>query len=260
MTEENLDRIIIKLIEEKPNLRISGGEKLHPIYEAVLALLKQQFSDERIMEIIESESDLRKVLALDSIVDYIPSEKREQFMRETRDVKDYAEILNKAALYIAENKRVSDGKVLHPVSEFEMQKYFLKAIKKANPNEIYLTESIVPKLEKKAEKIKRRKTRRIVFACILSSVLGLWAYNSGGKTLEYLSLLSDKNRLENELADLYRKNSGLEEDLGVVRDLQKYDLYYDDFNKNPDTIIKKLRELESNGNVGIVRFFYSTIK
>ncbi len=241
MTEENLIRIIVKEIEEKPQLTIRGGETLNPIVEALFAVFREQLTDEEIMKMVNSEKDIRKVLATDAIIDYIPQEKRDEFKRKISSLHNYNDIINMAALYLAESKRISNGEILKPVSDFEKQKYFLRALKKADPSEVYVKESSAENLEKRAGKIRNRGIRRKVFAGILLVAMGFGAYkifsSIGKKEIPVSEINSDSaSRLENRII---QSGTGY----SIPGGFTSYEISYSEFKNSPE-IMKKMSDIE----------------
>lgn len=264
MTETELERIVIKIGEEKPNLRIKGGEKLHPIYEAVLALLKQHLSDEQIVKRMNNESDLKKIIAIDSFIDIIPEGKKAEFIGKINSIKDYNEIFNWASLYIAENKRMQNGNALEPVSDFEMPKYILKAIKKAKPEHIFINRETGLNLEERAKKIRKRRIAKIWCSILFYATIGAGIYFNKETIIENANLIYHKENLKSEIQHLENDYSKLQAEveretgLKVTKGFQIYEMLPKEFDetKEKDAVMKKIESIQKTGDINQVTFIY----
>ncbi len=191
MPDKDLIRIVIKNVEKKPNLRIQGGERIHPICEALIALLRQQFSDPELVKFITSEQDLRKVLAADAIIDYVPENKRSELKHKLMSNPTFDELVNMAALYIAENKRIQDGLVLRQASdETYKDKYFMRALRKASPTKVYVERSEIQNVHEKARKMKKRGRCLGIVTTVGLLALGISGYLYRTKIVNYTNYAS----------------------------------------------------------------------
>jgi len=267
MTEEDLERIIIKLGDEKLNLRLNGGEKLHPIYEAVLALLKQHLTDEQIVKRMNDESDLKKILAIDSLIDSIPEPKRQEFQKKINSISNYNEILSLASLYLAENKRIYDGNSLIPVSDFKMQEYILRAIKKAEPENIFVNNKVIPDLEKRAKKIRKKMIRKTIALAVLSATVGAGVYFNRGAIVEGFKLIYSKENLKSEIRYLENSRSKLEEEIETeaglkAKEFGTYEMLPKEYYslKEENGLTKKIDDIRKKGEIRQVSFIYEEEK
>lgn len=169
--KEEIKEIVIKISEEKQDLRISGMGNIHPIYEALIALLRRQLKDDEIVGFIKDEESLRQALAEDYFLEYIQPDKRTELINAVKSGKSLREIVDQTALILSENKRIKDGKVLYRADSSNNSRYFLKSLSAANPHNIYVETYELKRIEEKAKKVRIISKIKYAAAAALTAFL-----------------------------------------------------------------------------------------
>ncbi len=203
-------KLVAEMSEGKEYLRIEGGERLNPLQEALTALLKRQFSDQELMALIENEKDLRKILALDVLMEYIPTHARNFAIVDLLKDDSKADPVEKAAAYINGKKRIKKGELLKPAGpEFRKDAGFMEALKYANPDKIFFDAAQERRIKEARKNVKRK--RKLVACLIIACIL--WLFSS---FITNQRLIKDKEALiknlriqEERLEELSIRNDSL---------------------------------------------------
>ena len=175
---QDLEHIVIKIGEQKKVLRVEGLNNIHPIYEAVIALLRKNLQDKDICErFLKDENSLREILVADAILDRLNSYQKNSLISLLKSGSSLKEIVDRAAIDIAEDKRAKDGKVLYSAQNYANESnYFMNALKYAPANSIYINSSEIPKIQEKARQIKKNRIMGFIAAGIASITLLFGGY------------------------------------------------------------------------------------
>jgi len=175
--KDNLQEIVIKLTEQKSDLRIPGMQDIHPMYEALIALLRKQLKDDELVTAINDEESLRRVLAADVFLENLPSNKRDKLITSLKSGKSLKEIVDEAALALSEDKRTQDGNILYRADQQSPDKYFMKALTRANPYNIYLEKVELDLIKRKTANIKKiDKIKKIIIAASVGVLISCGIY------------------------------------------------------------------------------------
>ncbi|MBU3913748.1 MAG: tetratricopeptide repeat protein [Nanoarchaeota archaeon] len=177
-----IGQIVIKVSENKSDLRISGMENIHPIYEALIALLRRHVPDTKIAQrFVKDENSLREFFATDTLLDILKKPEQTRNLEEAfSSGKTLKEIAEMAALYISEGKLAKEGKVLHTVTEKSYRDpLFMKALKKAKPESVYVEGKEIERISQESSKMrKRRKYGRIITGILIAGLASTGYYGS----------------------------------------------------------------------------------
>lgn len=217
MKEDSLIEKIRGLYSKKSSNFSTGEGKVHPIYEALAALLKEQVSDKdaekRLIE--EGEKGIKSVIIADGLLGMLSSCQREDIKSMFGSGKSLAEIINKASLYIADDKRAKDGFVLVRANSEKPNSCFRKALKKADVSLLYIETNELNKIKDRAEKIKKRIPKKILACLAIASMLTFSGFLYKSQLKKYHLSLSHYNSLKTQIplfeADIKNKQSALGE-------------------------------------------------
>lgn len=198
--DDGLTRIVLKLTKDEPELSVAGLSNIHPIYEAVIALLKQQLTDTEIATCFskyDGKEGIKSVLLVDALL-----EEYKKIPAYTNNLKQMllsgkpiSEITTMAALYMSENKRVQDGQVIQRVGYSE-DKYVMKALKMLSPSEVYVKGSEIDKLKVKAKKMQGNRIRGVIAAIGLTALSCFACYEYGKRTAYNERSSTERSRIE----------------------------------------------------------------
>lgn len=206
MTEE-IPRIILRLIQNKEDTRLEGGEVLLPMEEAIIAACKQHFSDREILSLLLMEKDLRKALVSDAILDYVPADKRQQvkaFFSTPQKTPRFDEAIVQAALYIAGERRSLNGMVLRPASELEakVRASIVNIVQSEFPKGVYVAEEKIAEAQAKYKK--RQETRRsaiLIGSLLLGGCLVFGGYSIKNRIANFRNYLAQTSKLEQTITE-----------------------------------------------------------
>jgi hypothetical protein len=178
------------LFVEKPSVLAGEMGDIHPIHEAVVALLKSQVSDSEAQQCLQrTEKDaIKEIIVADVFMGRVRNETWKNELRAMlREGKPLELLIDKAALYLSENKRVHEGDVLYRPSLLpaDTRRYVEKRTKgfvKNHPNSIYIQKGVIDYVDANKRRFKRNK--RIGYALIGAISLGL-AYGTWDFTRKY---------------------------------------------------------------------------
>jgi len=176
--EENLSEGIEELFLERSSNFYSGVGGIHPIVEAIIALIKSQISDEEaIKRLLSSDKEsIKSIFVIDSILERLKEDEQKTQLRQMLSSgNSLDDITERGALYLSENKRTSEGDVLYRIDEIpERQRRDLlgkiRKVRKNYPHGIYIKKDISSYLDRNAEKF--RKNRIIKYSVIGTLTLG----------------------------------------------------------------------------------------
>ena len=180
--KENLLDVIKGLfLERSSNFYHENGE-IHPIYEAVAALLIKSLDDEEAINRLLNPNgeSLKSVLITDGILGRLKEDyQRGQLRQMLSSGNSLDNIIEQGALYLSENKRVCDGDILYRTDELprRRRKDLLKRIKKIikdEPRYIYIKKDLSDYLERNAKKFRRNRIIKysIIWGITLSTLMG----------------------------------------------------------------------------------------
>jgi hypothetical protein len=176
--EDDLVRIVVKIGEKKKDLRVKGLSNVHPIYEALTALLKQNISDSSIVSrYLKDENSLREIIAADALIDYIGPRRKQNLKPLLESGAGLKEIVESAALNIAENKRTVNGEILSPLSEVENEvlKDFYGNARSLDSNQLYISNSALGYLKGNSNKFREKKMAKYSILSAAAAVLILFS-------------------------------------------------------------------------------------
>jgi hypothetical protein len=196
--DDELTRIVLKLTKDDPKMNVEGLNTIHPIHEAIIALLRQQLTDAEIATYFakcDGKEGLKSVLLVDALLEEYkktPSYNNnlKQLLLSGTSVN---EITKMVALQISENRRLQDGKVIQRVGSSD-DKYLMKALKMLSPKDVYVKGSDIDKLKVKAENMRRNKIVSVI-AAIGFTLLAGWTCYSLGKTSTYSEKVKQESTL-----------------------------------------------------------------
>lgn len=180
--DDGLKRIVLKLMKDDPELRIENLNNIHPMIEALIALVRQQLTDPEIgtcFSQCEGKDGLKSVLVLDALLEeYKKSPEYSNNLKQSLlSGKSISEVIQTASLYISENRRIKDGNVIQRVGD-SSDKHLLKAVKYLEPSEVYVKATDIPVLREKYKNMKRNWIRGLLVVSLgLTALLGYTAYN-----------------------------------------------------------------------------------
>lgn len=154
----SVPKIIINIGGSKPNLRVNGLDGIHPMYEALIALFRKNLSEQSVVtRFAKDENTLRASIAADTLLDRLSEVYQRNVRAEFEKGSPLDVIVDTVAIAIAENKRTKDGKLLYSASEEAGKNpYFLKALRKADPRDVYVAYDAIPEIRERAKWMKRR--------------------------------------------------------------------------------------------------------
>ncbi len=267
MESDNLVTLIKGLYEERSSNFSNEIGYVHPIVEALVALLKRQLNDDEVEKRLvraKNEGEVKRILIIDEFLGKLNDHEKNEIENMMSSGKKLDEIIDYAALYIVENKRMQDGKVLHSVinSPVGIRRDILIALKKANPSEVYVTNAAIPRLEIDARKIKKKRIARWISSGLLIAVLGFGGFYSEKRIFNYFKLADQKSKLEKELSNMEKRYSELESKINKTPN-DKLNFYDMDINNLKDINnfsneekIKELINLDAKYGIKKIRFFY----
>ena len=205
--KEDIEEIIISIGNKKDDLRIKGMENIHPMYEALVALMKRQLKDEEIASMIYDEESLRLTLAADVFLERVSSDKKEMIRDKIRRRKPIEEVIENAALCLSENKRIKDGELLYHLDLRDKDRYFKKALISEKPQSLYLSPDELNAIKKKKEKIKRNSLIIKVAGSLAAAGLLYLSFLGGVKYSEIRESKRNLNSLMNKEVTSYSEKS-----------------------------------------------------
>ena len=142
--EEEVIRLVISMAEEKEEeapLHITGLENIHPLYEALIALLRQNLDDATIAGgFARSPESLRDVLVIDGLLPFLRQHQRKSLEGLLSQGKPLKEVLEYGALLLAEERRIADGNVVRCAAGAGHPGYFFMAtLPAASPQHLFLS-------------------------------------------------------------------------------------------------------------------------
>lgn len=177
INKNNLVEIVIGLGKKKDDLRIQGMQNIHPMYEALIALLRKQLKDDEIKDTIIDEKSLRTALVTDVFLEWVKPSYQSNLKSLLKSGKPLKEIVDQAALQIAEGKRMQDGNILYRADGQNPDKFFMKALKKAKPCYIYIEKAELDSIKKRKDEIKKKnKIKKIVLAALAGFLITMGIY------------------------------------------------------------------------------------
>lgn len=225
MVKDELSNILEEIGKKRPDLRIPHLEKIHPIYEALTALLRQHLPDDSIVRrYAKNEQSLRAIIATDVLLDYLGKKNSDNITKVLASGAPLNEIVERISLEIAEGKRVQEGKILVKITaEVEKDPYLEKKLKDINQSGIYIEKDKIPQFKEDVEKIKKiKKIKKFVYLVISCAALTIGFYNFNNlKTKineyytpkDYISLQTTVETQDELVAKLKKDYSNLEETL-----------------------------------------------
>lgn len=185
MTQEADYHVILEFVsdelekadKEGRDLHIEGMENVHPIHEAIAALLCQNLPQNAIVSRFNQDPrSLNAVLIANAL--YGAARNKDELMRKVTSGAPLEEIIAQAALEISEGKRIKDGVVLieHPSREFE-DKYLIRAFREGYGNKLYISQSSLDNAKRKAKELKKEtRTAYWVATGFLAAGLAVGGY------------------------------------------------------------------------------------
>lgn len=167
--EENDDlvKIVLKMGEKKPTLRIEGMGSIHPIYEALIALLRRHLGDKEIAaRFARNEESLREVLFTDIVMDQLTPQNKEQLKTLLISGASLKEVVGRAAVYLSDGKKTQDNQILKNISAMSNNPYFMKSLKAVNPEKVYIETAEIERIEKRSNKKKKNRLTALISASI----------------------------------------------------------------------------------------------
>lgn len=203
---QNLERILIKIGEKKQNNQIPGLTNIHPIYEALAALLRKNMSEQDLYNIfVRDENSLRKILAAEALLDNVKSQNKQQLIDLLKSGASLHDLVNRAALDIAEDKRTRDGKVLlnMPREAYDSFFYMPALAIFSNPRNIYAERENIDSVLKKYKSLRKFTLISILSSLALVSGLVIGSYFLGKhhEKTEYESINSKKPAVVEKMDD-----------------------------------------------------------
>jgi tetrahydromethanopterin S-methyltransferase subunit F len=143
---------------------VQGLSNIHPIYEALTALLKKNLADQQFVNrYAKDENSLRESIAADVLLEHVKPKEKQHFMSLFQSGATLKDIVDGAALSIAENKRIKDGRILYlAADEAYSEPYFMAALKNISPSMVYIDSSAIEDVREKAKRVKRRRKLKII--------------------------------------------------------------------------------------------------
>lgn len=179
-SDNELAGIVIKIGEKRKSLQIKGLGFVHPMHEALIALLRNYLGDGSIVQrYVKDEQALRNIIATDAMMDNVPSGERAGIERALADNQPLERIVELASLAIVGNKRLIGGRLMVPLSqksELNENKYTLKSLGEISLDNVYVPESEVEKVVKGNEHRKKVRKGYLIAGAIGIGLLGLGAY------------------------------------------------------------------------------------
>ncbi|MDD5192124.1 MAG: hypothetical protein PHH54_00895 [Candidatus Nanoarchaeia archaeon] len=220
MEKNNLTEKIAGLYSKKSSNFSTEEGIIHPIYEALTALLKEQVSDEEAKKrlIEEGQRGIKSVIIADGFLEMITqANSRNDIKNMLNSGRPLAEIIDRAALYIADDKRTKDGLVLIRSDSEKTDTCFRKALKKANPNLLYLEREELQKIKDRGEKMKKNRPAKI-FATIALALVIAFAGNTYKNSLKKYDLnFSHYNSLKTQIPVLEKDIKNKQNTLGNLQ-------------------------------------------
>ncbi len=179
-----VDMVLTEILKKKTNdgkdnLQINGLGFVHPIHEAVVATFKQNFSDSEIStRFAKDENSLRAVIAAESLMDGLDSRKKQELKQLVVSGAPLNEIAGKAALQLAENRRMQDGKILEQVARTSKQpmEYVIDALKSESREILYVDGNRMQEIDKRAFEIGRARRSKTILGSLLGALIFVAAY------------------------------------------------------------------------------------
>lgn len=185
--KENLLEIIEKLFLERSSNFYNETGKIHPIYEAVAALLTQLLDDEEaIKRLLSSDKEsLKSVIITDGILGRLKEDEQKRQLRQMLSSESSLDdIIERGALYLSETKRTSEGDILYRIDKIpERQRRDLlgeiKRVRKNYPDCIYIKKDILNYLDRNTKKFRRNKIIKyfIIGTLALGTLIGGYCCN-----------------------------------------------------------------------------------
>ncbi len=203
---ESLVEKIAKLYSVKPSNLSAEEGRAHPIYEALAALLKDQVSDEDAEKrlLAEGEKGLKSVIIADGFLEFLKPQQREEIKRMLSSGRPLRDIIDKASLFNAEDKRSKDGMALYRADSKSSEIPLRKVLKRADYARVYIESEEIERLKKETKKMREVSKYKRIAAGILVGALLL-----GG--------LLSRHRIYN----VYRINRDIEEAIHVVPEIRE---------------------------------------
>lgn len=182
-----LSETLRDLAVEKPTNFIGETGDVHPMYEALSALLKTQLTDETARKrlLMGKKDDLKAILLADYVVGSVSSAAQKNEIRKLLESGQSIDaIAERAAVYLAETKRSNEGDILQTLSGLSRadQRNFrnnIKAIATTFPGRIYLKKEVIDHL----------RQNKIKFQAYLAlKYVGFAAAIAGAGTAAYMFL------------------------------------------------------------------------
>lgn len=229
--EDPVARIVLKIVEGRENLRVDGLENIHPMYEALIALLKRNLGDDEVVRrFAKDENSLKDVLVTESFLANLTSSNANEIRRLFNSGASLKDITERAALYISEGKRTQGGRALYQLSRQSGSDSLKKVLGKANLGNVYVEYSEIQELKGKAETRKKVLKYSGIAAGVLTAamaVAGYFGYNKISSMIKENAamLMSPRNKiseLEKQLNSENEKIGAKKKELeSIERDLTK---------------------------------------
>lgn len=167
---EKVEKVIAKeKVMEKPASNSNTWRKVNPAYEAIARAFVKYIDDEIIgMRIYNSGEidEMGELVGIQSLMRRLSKNRRDQIEKALKDNKPIEEIIDFTALQIAEDKRAQNGSVLYQTSSQKNPKLFMRALRKADPYQVYIEGGEISRIEERAKKIE--KLDKIKYAAVVA--------------------------------------------------------------------------------------------
>lgn len=183
MANDEIINLIIRIAEEKEEnepLHVSGLESIHPMYEALIALLKQNLNDASIAQRFAKNPDsLREVLVVDGMLPFLRPEQKHSLEKLLTQGAPLKEIFERGSLLIAEDRRVMNGEIIRNAGQQGARGYFFKmALPSVSPQNLYLSADELNRVQTKATKFKKYAIRGALIGTAALMLTGYYLYSN----------------------------------------------------------------------------------
>ena len=167
MWRKKLHKPVRKFVEKRFSERrtnlAGNNSEIHPIYEAVVALLIKCVSDEEAKKRLlkGDEESVKSILIVDKLLEVLKDNSQKQQLRTMLSSGQSLDaIIEKSALYLSEGKRTDGGDVLYRIDALQpkQRRYLIRKIRRIRrkyPLGVYIKTDVFDYINKNAGKFRK---------------------------------------------------------------------------------------------------------